>query len=107
MAAYAVPPESGTRKEEKRDARLRRPHQPSRARRQCQRNAVKEEIYEIISGIFKNNEYQFDAVRCGIALHGFTNHPDLDRKLRPLVSLNSSISQIHKVKKGEYDGIIL
>ena len=56
------------------------------------------------AGIFKNNKYQFDAVRCGIALHGFTNHPDLDRKLKPLVSLNSSISQIHKVKKGEYVG---
>ena len=28
----------------------------------------------------------------------------MDQKLKPLVSLNSSISQIHKVKKGEYVG---
>ncbi len=56
------------------------------------------------SGIFKNSQYEFDAVRCGIALHGFTNHPELDQKLKPLASLHSTISQIHKVKTGDYVG---
>ena len=56
------------------------------------------------SGIFKNSKYEFDAVRCGIALHGFTNHPKIDQKLKPLASLHSKISQIHKVKKGDYVG---
>tara|TARA_B100001063_G_scaffold53565_2_gene47580 strand:+ start:7486 stop:8574 length:1089 start_codon:yes stop_codon:yes gene_type:complete len=56
------------------------------------------------SGIFKNTKYEFDAVRCGIALHGFSNYPHLDQKLKPLASLHTIISQIHMVKKGDNVG---
>ena len=56
------------------------------------------------SGLFNFPEYQFDAVRCGIALHGFANRPEWDKKLKPVAELISSISQIHIVKKGEYVG---
>ena len=56
------------------------------------------------SGVFKNIKYEFDAVRCGIALHGFSNYPQLDQRLKPLASLHSIISQIHKVKRGDSVG---
>ncbi len=56
------------------------------------------------SGIFNNPEYEFDAVRCGIALHGYANRHSWDQQLKPLASLHSKISQIHKVKKGAYVG---
>ena len=43
-------------------------------------------------------------VRCGIALHGFANHPDWDAHLKPICVLESSITQIHQVKKGNFVG---
>ena len=52
------------------------------------------------SGIFNYPEYQYDAVRCGIALHGYANQPKWDRLLKPIAELKSKISQIHQVQKG-------
>ena len=56
------------------------------------------------SGVFNYPEYQFDMVRCGIALHGFANHPHWEAELKPLGVLQSTISQIHQVKKGGFIG---
>ena len=56
------------------------------------------------SGLFNYPEYQFDAVRCGIALHGFANKKIWDQKLKPFASLTSTICQIHHVKKGDFVG---
>ena len=56
------------------------------------------------SGLFNFPEFQFDAVRCGIALQGFANRSEWDKQLKPVAELISSISQIHLVKKGEYVG---
>ena len=56
------------------------------------------------SGIFNYNEFQMDAVRCGIALHGFANNSKWDKQLLPISILSSSISQIHSIKKGESVG---
>lgn len=56
------------------------------------------------SGVFNYPEYQFDAVRCGIGLHGFANRPEWDQELKSVVELTSKISQIHHVKKGGFVG---
>ena len=56
------------------------------------------------SGLFNYPEYQFDAVRCGIALHGYANKKMWDQKLKPFASLTSKICQIHHVKKGDFVG---
>ena len=56
------------------------------------------------SGVFNYPEHQYDMVRCGIALHGFANHPDWDAHLKPISVLESSITQIHQVKKGNFVG---
>ncbi|MDA9843344.1 alanine racemase [Flavobacteriaceae bacterium] len=56
------------------------------------------------SGIFNYPEFQFDAVRCGIAFHGFANHPDWDKLLKPVAQLETIITQIHDVMKGESVG---
>ena len=56
------------------------------------------------SGIFNYPEYHFDAIRCGIGLYGFANHPDWDKSLLPIARLSSSIVQLHKVEKGESVG---
>jgi len=56
------------------------------------------------SGVFNHSEYQFDAVRVGIALHGYANQSKWDQELRVVSELKTKISQIHKVKKGAYVG---
>ncbi len=52
------------------------------------------------SGVFNYPEYQYDAVRCGIALHGYANHSDWDDELLPVATLTSKICQLTEVKKG-------
>lgn len=52
------------------------------------------------SGVFNYPEYQYDAVRCGIAFHGYANKPEWDALLKPVAVLKSKISQIHQVEKG-------
>ena len=56
------------------------------------------------SGVFNYPELQYDMVRCGIAFHGFANHPKWDTLLKPIAVLESRITQIHEVKKGSYVG---
>lgn len=56
------------------------------------------------SGIFNYPEYHFDAVRCGIGLYGFANHPNWDKSLLPIARLSSAIVQLHRVEKGESVG---
>lgn len=56
------------------------------------------------SGVFNYPELQYDIVRCGIAFHGFANHPKWDTLLKPIAVLESMIAQIHEVKKGSYVG---
>ena len=56
------------------------------------------------SGIFNYSEHQHDAVRSGIALYGFANHPEWDAMLKPVSQLTSTILQIVSVKKGETVG---
>ena len=53
------------------------------------------------SGILNYPEAHFDMVRSGIGLYGFSNSNKYDTKLKPIASLKSVISQIHKLKKGD------
>jgi alanine racemase len=56
------------------------------------------------SGVFNYPEYQYDAVRCGIAFHGYANNPKWDALLKPIAELKSIICQIHQVEKDEAVG---
>jgi len=56
------------------------------------------------SGVFNYPEYQLDAVRCGMALHGYANKAEWDALLKPVAELETVISQIHEVEKGETVG---
>lgn len=56
------------------------------------------------SGLFNYPEFQMDAVRSGIGLHGFANHPQWDLQLKPVAELKTSITQIIDVPKGDYVG---
>lgn len=56
------------------------------------------------SGIINYPEAHFDMVRTGIGLYGFGNSDEEDKKLIPIASLKTIISQIHHIKKGETIG---
>ena len=56
------------------------------------------------SGIINYPEAQYDMVRSGIGLYGFTNEPELDMELKPVATLKTVISQIHKIEPGETVG---
>ncbi len=56
------------------------------------------------SGLINYPEAQFDMVRCGIGLYGFGNEPEIDAALKPIASLKTAISQIHKIEPGETVG---
>jgi len=56
------------------------------------------------SGIINYPEAQFDMVRCGIGLYGFGNEPEIDAALKPIATLKTAISQIHKIEPGETVG---
>lgn len=56
------------------------------------------------SGIINYSEGHLDMVRSGIGLYGFGNSASEDKQLKPVASLKSVISQIHKVEKGETVG---
>lgn len=57
------------------------------------------------SGIINySEEAQFDMVRSGIGLYGFGNDPVIDSKLKPVMTLKTVISQIHKIEPGESVG---
>ena len=69
---------------------------------QCQTMNSLTVTYHLLnsSGVFNYPEWQFDAVRCGIALYGFANHPAWDKQLKPIARLTSTILQIHTVSAG-------
>ncbi len=56
------------------------------------------------SGIMNFPEAHFDMVRTGIGLYGFGNDPEENKHLKPVGTLKTIITQIHKVEKGESVG---
>lgn len=56
------------------------------------------------SGILNYPEAHLDMVRSGIGLYGFGNSKEQNQYLRPIATLKSVISQIHKIEKGETVG---
>ncbi|MGB5360064.1 MAG: alanine racemase [Eudoraea sp.] len=56
------------------------------------------------SGIFNYPEAQFQMVRSGIGLYGYGNEVRYDAKLRPVATLKTIISQIHKIELNESVG---
>jgi len=52
------------------------------------------------SGIFNYPDFHLDWVRTGIGLYGFANQLDWNKKLKPIASLKTTITQIHKISKG-------
>src|SRR5690606_18823777 len=56
------------------------------------------------SGIINYPEAHFDMVRTGIGLYGFGNDKEENKKLKPVGTLKTVISQIHKIEKGESVG---
>ncbi len=56
------------------------------------------------SGIINYPEAQYDMVRSGIGLYGFGNDVKIDTQLRPVATLKTVISQIHRIAPGESIG---
>lgn len=56
------------------------------------------------SGIINYPEAQFDMVRSGIGLHGYSNDPETDLLLQPVAQLKTRISQINAIAPGEWVG---
>ena len=56
------------------------------------------------SGILNYPEAHFDMVRTGIGLYGFGNDKEENKHLKPISTLKTVISQIHKVENGESIG---
>ncbi len=56
------------------------------------------------SGILNYPEAQLDMVRSGIGLYGYGNHPTVDKELKPVATLKTIISQLHKIGPGESVG---
>ncbi len=56
------------------------------------------------SGIINYPEAQLDMVRTGIGLYGFGNDAEENKKLIPISTLKTVISQIHQIKNGESVG---
>ncbi len=56
------------------------------------------------SAIINYPEANFDMIRTGIGLYGYGNSEEEDKQLRPVATLKSVISQIHKIEPGESVG---
>ena len=56
------------------------------------------------SGTLNYPEAHFDMVRCGIGLYGFGNSEDANTHLKPIATLKTVISQIHKIEPNESVG---
>ena len=56
------------------------------------------------SGILNYPQGQFDMVRSGIGLYGYSNNPKIDKKLKPVGTLKTIISQIHNIEPEETVG---
>lgn len=53
------------------------------------------------SGILNYPVAHFNMVRSGIGLYGFGNNPEINKNLKPIATLKTSISQIHNLSKGD------
>ena len=53
------------------------------------------------SGVLRFPEAQYNMVRTGISLYGYGNHPSIDAKLKPVLTLRTVISQIHTLEEGD------
>ncbi|MBS9461387.1 alanine racemase [Flagellimonas sp. 389] len=56
------------------------------------------------SGILNYPEAQFEMVRSGIGLYGYGNDKAFDEQLKPVATLKTIISQIHKIQPNESVG---
>ncbi|TAI47672.1 alanine racemase [Flagellimonas allohymeniacidonis] len=56
------------------------------------------------SGIINYPKAQFEMVRSGIGLYGYGNDAKEDQNLKPVATLKTIISQIHKIEPGETVG---
>lgn len=56
------------------------------------------------SGILNYPDAQFEMVRSGIGLYGYGNNAQIDAELKPVASLKTIISQIHKIEPHESVG---
>ena len=56
------------------------------------------------SAVINYSEAEFDMIRSGIGLYGYGNSSEEDKKLKPVITLKSIISQIHKIEPGETVG---
>jgi alanine racemase len=56
------------------------------------------------SGVLNYPEAYFDMVRCGIGLYGFGNSEKESKNFKPIATLKSVISQIHRIEKDETVG---
>lgn len=56
------------------------------------------------SGIINYPEAQFEMVRSGIGLYGYGNDNTIDEELKPVATLKTIISQIHKIEPNESVG---
>lgn len=56
------------------------------------------------AGIANYNDYQYDMVRIGIGMLGFSPNEKIQKELQNVVSFKTLISQISEVKKGESIG---
>lgn len=55
-------------------------------------------------GIANFPEAQFNMVRIGIGMYGVSSNPVLAKKLRPVISWKSTVSQVKQIQKGESVG---
>ena len=56
------------------------------------------------SGIFSLTHKQYDMVRSGIALHGYSNLEHIDPHLKVVAHLKAKVTQVFNISKGEYVG---
>ena len=56
------------------------------------------------SGIYNYPEYQYDWVRAGISLFGYSNNDEWDKTLLPIAELRTKIIQIHQLEKNQVVG---
>ena len=73
---------------------------------QFEKAFAKKPLFHILntSGIINYSNAQFDMVRLGIGLYGFANDQKVTKKLKNVLTLKSTISQINLLSKGETVG---
>jgi len=55
-------------------------------------------------GVSRFPTAQYEMVRLGIGMYGYSSNPEFKNKIQPTINWNSSISQIKTIKKGESIG---